>query len=268
MSLTRTLTFKHTQIFDKERYPDCDRATQHKLADDIQAACREQGHCISVKEWADKNQHRGTLRLRLRCRSSQCRFQFQLNWDSRAEWWFISRRRCGTFVHTCQPVDASQKRRLGESARASPHKRVRRAQDLKETVTPETTSAAQDALDALLDLSKAPSSPSPVNEENHKPRSSAPVPSSAPSAASYLPVERYLMGIPPGLAAGSVPLSAKLVFLRNDALLGRNNNFSPAMALRQPYYPYPPALLRTDPRLLGAGYLSNYPRPAHSTTNL
>ena len=80
-------------IMDRERYSDYERMTQHKLSDDIQASCREQGHVISVKEWADKNQHRGTLRLRLRCRSSACRFQFQLNWDSKAGFWYISRRR-------------------------------------------------------------------------------------------------------------------------------------------------------------------------------
>lgn len=95
-------------IMDRVTYPDCDRSTQHKLSDHIQASCREQGYCISVKEWADKNQHRGTLRLRLRCRSSACRFQFQLNWDSKAGFWYISRRRCGTFVHTCKPVKGDE----------------------------------------------------------------------------------------------------------------------------------------------------------------
>lgn len=120
-------------IMDRERYPDCDRSTQHKLSDDIQASCREQGYCISVKEWADKNQHRGTLRLRLRCRSSACRFQFQLNWDSKVGFWYISRRRCGTFVHTCKPltgddtVTATQegnKRRLSDG-KGSGSKRAR-----------------------------------------------------------------------------------------------------------------------------------------------
>lgn len=91
-------------ILESSRYPDCSRSTQRILSDDIQACCREQGHTLSVKEWADQNQHRGTLRLRLRCRSSMCRFQFQLNWDSKNSGWYISRRRCGTFLHTCQQV--------------------------------------------------------------------------------------------------------------------------------------------------------------------
>lgn len=214
-------------IMDRERYPDCERSTQHKLSDDIQASCREQGHCISVKEWADKNQHRGTLRLRLRCRSSACRFQFQLNWDSKASVWYISRRRCGTFVHTCQPVKGAQsstssnfsnKRRLHES-KGSSNKRARcngegvttntsttSTNTINRTETNNTSSstsqaqaapepAALDALDSarsLLDLSRAPSSPKPVsptNEENEKPAKNSPQTSPSSSATpDFTPV--------------------------------------------------------------------------------
>ena len=205
-------------IMDRHRYPDCERMTQHKLSDDIQASCREQGHVISVKEWADKNQHRGTLRLRLRCRSSACRFQFQLNWDSKSGFWYISRRRCGTFVHTCQPLQgggnaqtsaAANKRRLTDNKGAS-NKRAK-IQPQQEGTDKNTTerkpssssnadsgnkaqqpeSAVLDALDSarsLLDLSRAPSSPvpvSPTNEENQKPQEESPV-SVAP--ASFAPV--------------------------------------------------------------------------------
>jgi hypothetical protein len=94
-------------ILESSRYPDCNRSTQRILSDDIQACCHEQGHTLSVKEWADQNQHRGTLRLRLRCRNSRCRFQFQLNWDSKNSVWYISRRRCGTFLHTCQQATSA-----------------------------------------------------------------------------------------------------------------------------------------------------------------
>ena len=209
-------------IMDRERYPDCERATQHRLSDDIQASCREQGHCMSVKEWADKNQHRGTLRLRLRCRSSACRFQFQLNWDSKAGFWYISRRRCGTFVHTCVPqtcqpakktvsADVNAKRRLTENTTSN--KRVRTTSPpsttgctatIKNTTNtnaasaktqgPETTTVL-DALDSarsLLDLSRAPSSPgpaSPTNEENQNPPTqAAPNTISAPVSPDFAPV--------------------------------------------------------------------------------
>lgn len=194
-------------IMDRERYSDCERMTQHKLSDDIQASCREQGHVISVKEWADKNQHRGTLRLRLRCRSSACRFQFQLNWDSKAGFWYISRRRCGTFSHTCQPVQAgaakvsktagkrwrlapeeqskgpSSNKRAKTIQEGNKNKNTTSKQDQKPQGAPE--SAVLDALDSarsLLDLSRAPSSPIPPaspssDGENQKPTQKAsPVP--------------------------------------------------------------------------------------------
>lgn len=192
-------------IMDRVRYSDCERQTQHKLSDDIQASCREQGHLMSVKEWADKNQNRGTLRLRLRCRSQACRFQFQLNWDSKAEFWYISRRRCGNFEHTCRTVQgASQvsgKRHLADSNKNSnnkgpankraklPEGKHKKKNEFKQQQSSSTANknkaqdepvaAVFDALDSarsLLDLSKAPSSPepgSPTNEENQKPKEKA-----------------------------------------------------------------------------------------------
>jgi hypothetical protein len=101
-------------IFDKTIYTDHSRDTQKLLALHLQLSCQEQQQqqqqqgCvhyryppISVKEWANSSQQRDTLRLRLRCRNAKCSFQFQINWDCRAEHWYISRRRCGNFEHSC-----------------------------------------------------------------------------------------------------------------------------------------------------------------------
>mmetsp|Transcript_2871 Transcript_2871/g.5578 ORF Transcript_2871/g.5578 Transcript_2871/m.5578 type:complete len:342 (-) Transcript_2871:198-1223(-) len=240
-------------IMDRERYPDCERATQHKLSDDIQASCREQGHCMSVKEWADKNQHRGTLRLRLRCRSSACRFQFQLNWDSKAQFWYISRRRCGTFVHTCvpqscQPVkktvaaDVNAKRHLNDSS--SSNKRARTSPSTTNsstavinntTKTNETTTKTQgpettvlDALDSarsLLDLSRAPSSPgpaSPTNVESQTPPPQATPTVTAPVSPDFAPVRlgnRFFLQPTPTMIPGGqqqgLTAQQKLALLRN-----------------------------------------------------
>lgn len=222
-------------IMDGQRYPDCERDTQHKLSDDIQASCREQGHCISVKEWADKNQHRGTLRLRLRCRHAACRFQFQLNWDSKLEVWYISRRRCGTFVHTCHEVLAaenSQKRKLGETGSSQDRKKARIIQEAlygttattaaipKPTSTGSQEASRLDALESarcLLDLSRTPSSPGPggrdspvSNGENQKPKS--------PSLASATPAAVTATTVLPGPR----PLPASDLLALDRYLLGMN----------------------------------------------
>jgi hypothetical protein len=106
-------------IFDKTIYSNHSRDTQKLLALHLQESCQEQQQQqqqhgqggssyysyppISVKEWANTTQQRDTLRLRLRCRSGQkCSFQFQVNWDCKAEHWYISRRNaCGNFEHSC-----------------------------------------------------------------------------------------------------------------------------------------------------------------------
>lgn len=236
-------------ILPRERYPDAERATQHKLSDDLQAACREQGHVLSVKEWADKNQHRGTLRLRLRCRSSSCRFQFQLNWDSKAGFWYISRRRCGTFVHTCAPhkqhcqvVNSNKdkalttapgnKRRTPETPKnndgpSNKRARVEATTSFQKNDNTDSKKKKPEVLDALdsarslLDLSRAPSSPrstaSEQNNNNNEEENKSSSQQEITAKQEFVPMRSFYL---PHAASFTAPLSAqeKLALYRNQAL--------------------------------------------------
>ena len=95
-------------VFDSTRlYPSCSRQVQKRIVADLQE-CHAQtsgGRELAVKEWADESQNRGILRLRLRCKKAKCRLQFQVNWETQKNHWFITRQ-CQNLVHTC-PLPSS-----------------------------------------------------------------------------------------------------------------------------------------------------------------
>ena len=89
-------------VLEMERFNSPSRDHQTALASQFQASFAEQGFAVVVKEWANTSQKRSILRVRLKCRFAGCKFHFQINWDSNMGYWFISRRRCGIFQHSCR----------------------------------------------------------------------------------------------------------------------------------------------------------------------
>ena len=95
-------------VFDSTRlYPSCSRQVQKRIVADLQESHAQTsgGRELAVKEWADESQNRGILRLRLRCKKAKCRLQFQVNWETQKNHWFITRQ-CQNLVHTC-PLPSS-----------------------------------------------------------------------------------------------------------------------------------------------------------------
>jgi len=89
-------------VLEMERFSSPSRDHQTALATQFQASFAEQGFAVVVKEWANPTQKRSILRVRLKCRFAGCKFHFQINWDQNMGYWFISRRRCGIFQHSCR----------------------------------------------------------------------------------------------------------------------------------------------------------------------
>ncbi|KAL7566829.1 hypothetical protein ACA910_021330 [Epithemia clementina (nom. ined.)] len=94
-------------VLEQERFSSPSRDHQTALASQFQASFAEQGFAVVVKEWANPTQKRSILRVRLKCRFAGCKFHFQINWDQNMGYWFISRRRCGIFQHSCRAHDGS-----------------------------------------------------------------------------------------------------------------------------------------------------------------
>mmetsp|Transcript_19479 Transcript_19479/g.41981 ORF Transcript_19479/g.41981 Transcript_19479/m.41981 type:complete len:420 (+) Transcript_19479:181-1440(+) len=108
-------------VLEMERFSSPSRDHQTALATQFQASFAEQGFAVVVKEWANPTQKRSILRVRLKCRFAGCKFHFQINWDQNMGYWFISRRRCGIFQHSCRthdgpaPVSMLSKRPVADS---------------------------------------------------------------------------------------------------------------------------------------------------------
>ena len=109
-------------VLEQERFSSPSRDHQTALASQFQASFAEQGFAVVVKEWANPTQKRSILRVRLKCRFAGCKFHFQINWDQNMGYWFISRRRCGIFQHSCrahegpsEPEPVSHKRPVSDS---------------------------------------------------------------------------------------------------------------------------------------------------------
>lgn len=97
-------------VFDSDSlYSSSSRDVQKRIVLDLQRAYARTsgGRELAVKEWADENQNRGILRLRLRCKKAKCKLQFQVNWETTQNHWFITRQ-CENLVHTCPPPKPSQ----------------------------------------------------------------------------------------------------------------------------------------------------------------
>ena len=106
-------------VFNSETlYPSCTRQVQKRIVEDLQRsyARTSKGRELAVKEWADENQNRGILRLRLRCKKAKCRLQFQVNWDTQQKHWFITRQ-CVNLAHTCPPPKTKAKERVGGTSK-------------------------------------------------------------------------------------------------------------------------------------------------------
>jgi len=111
--------FPSKLVFDSTTlYKDSSKATQEIIVEDLKR-CYERtsgGRELAVKEWANENQNRGILRLRLRCKKAQCKLQFQVNWDREQMHWFISRQ-CENLYHTCPPPKPKAPRNSSRTAR-------------------------------------------------------------------------------------------------------------------------------------------------------
>ena len=109
-------------VFDAVKfYPACTKVVQQRIVKDLQQCYSRTsaGRELAVKEWANENQNRGILRLRLRCKKAPCKLQFQVNWDTQQRHWFISRQ-CDNLYHTCplpQPKVAKGKSKSTKTTR-------------------------------------------------------------------------------------------------------------------------------------------------------